>query len=128
MIAEKVGGKDILELLNKCSVDTDIEDQKVKSSIFFSLAKLSMETETLPLIRDHQMETVSRKNGLNVFVGDNATTKNIRSVKANAVDVFSNVMENPGHLHASGYVFECFASSHGPGGFFHIMEHVLNKY
>ena len=30
-IAEKVGDQGILELLNKYSVDTDIEDQKVKS-------------------------------------------------------------------------------------------------
>ena len=65
------------------------------------------------LNRDHQMDTVSRKNGLNIFVGDNATTKNIRSAKANAVNVFLSVMER-GDLHASSCVFESFAFIHGP--------------
>ena len=68
--------------------------------------------------RRDDLETLNgnqRTHGLSVFVGDNATTKNIRSVKANATDLFSKVTETPGDLHAGGYVFERFAASQGPG-------------
>ena len=63
------------------------------------------------------METVSRKNGFNIFVGGNATTTNIRSVKANAVNAFPSLMER-GDLHASSCVFESFSFIHGPVDFF----------
>ena len=72
-------------------------------------------------------DTFSRKNGTNIFVGDKGTTRNIRSVRLSASDIYEHVSENPEDLHFGGYMFESIATSQGPGGLYFAAHDVLGK-
>lgn len=50
-----------------------------------------------------------------------------RSIKNADPNGFKHFTEFPGDLHAGAYIEECFAQVHGPTGFYHIAQSVLNQ-
>ena len=70
----------------------------------------------------------SRENVLHIIIGDNATTKNIRSTRWNNYSAYNWVSELPGDFHCSGYIEECFAKALGPGRLYHAVNKILGKF
>ena len=137
-LATHLGQNHILDIFEKFSVDK--EDEEVWAGIYGQASGARLDTRNdLPneaklaeLLEDLDCNETpkfkySRESTPTIMIGDNATTKNIRSARWNNFSSYSWISETPGDFHCSGYLEECFAKAQGPGGLYYAVNKVLSK-
>jgi hypothetical protein len=78
---------------------------------------------------DRCKKTISQNYGrvLNINVGDQKNTVTVQGCANRCPDVYGCHTPGGGDFHARGYVNESIARIAGPGGFWHVSEHVMKR-
>ena len=104
------------------------KEKEIKNyfALYFQLPDRSLHSET-PNVNSEERIGPNYGRVLNINVGDQKNTVTVQGCANRCPDMYGCHTPGGGDFHARGYVNESIARIAGPGGFWHVTEHVMKR-